>query len=202
MGELRNGYSVNFFIMLNILKNNYSVAAFVFVAAIFALISYRYVNVLGERNEIEKQKLVMEGVEKSTSQENLVTQVSSFDQQVEDNRLERKCQSEANAAFNRDRLPGYGWQAHWNKKLKVCISETTGWDTEIKGTWNDMLWDVGGEESLGSLTIYNSAVANGTQKKDEYIPENQTVKICVMRDEVECSSVKEWSAYKDALMTE
>lgn len=137
-----------------------------------------------------------------TIQETSLSVEQRFDSQISNANLERKCQTEAYNAFQRDSLEGYGWSAHWNTKLDICLLEMTGWDTELEGVWNTWLWDVGGQAHYGTLSIKNSYVAAGLQSKNDNPAKNGTVTTCVLNDDVECSSIEEYYAYRDKLMTE
>lgn len=126
----------------------------------------------------------------------------NFDAKITAKNLERKCSTEASAEFARQRLIGYAWEAHWNSKLGICLLDSSGWDTELAGVWNDMLWDIGNDVDYGTLSIKNNMVAAGIQNKSENPATNGTVTTCVLKNDVKCSGVKEWSDYKTLLMTE
>lgn len=136
----------------------------------------------------------------ATPNQNPLDDETEFDLQIMNANLKRKCQAEAYNTFSRNRLPGYVWQAHWNSELRICLLEMTGWDTEIVGVWNMILWDVAGEEGYGSLSIHNPSVAAGVQSKSEDPAKNGALSTCVMKNEVGCESIEEWYRYRNSLM--
>jgi hypothetical protein len=209
--------------MLNF-KHPLVIVAIVFVLG-FSFIGWRYTEGITEKNDIEREKLrLMASSEEKTKfaqqqNETVVTEkptkneedvkelkniLSEQDLAILNKKLDENCLAASYKEFQRSSLVGYGWRSNWNTNLKTCFMEQSGWDSELAGNWSQTLYDPINDVGYGSLVIYNSAVANGTQLKTENPAINGVIKICLKgifnKNQSTCSSLDEWFKYEKSLM--
>lgn len=152
---------------------------------------------ISDSSKIEQDSLVKSQINKEVV--DLESLAKQQQLKMAQDQLEQNCQLGAFKFHERYKIPGYGWHAWWNQRLKTCFIETTGWDTELIGHWNQMIHDPINDVSYGSLTLYNKAVAEGTQSKNSDPFINGVISTCVKAKGVKCKDLRDWSSYATSL---